>query len=404
MAFYTYVLESLCPDPATLKEANKIYQSARVKTNAGSGFDLGEDRTALAAVCAFIASQTLNNTCVTLQAAQVASCQSMLKFKRLIGQVNQALAERKSARREPLTYRNLAQHRCPQVSKKTIIEWMDKIEVAVLESGECSEEIEDDDITCAVFAWICNLVTVRLSLGQRLFDSKAFEEEYQIKAASMREITVVIKGCCKHLETHICEDYKQQPVSPTKSLSMSPRKSPTKRTPRALPSKDSPQKRKVAVPDPEDDDPIALSPTKRLKVGPQATASSSIVTLETIKQFNARTRSQTASPTKPPPPAPSRRANPSSQRAPAPPRQEIELDPMDVDDARSSLDEENFVPPPRRRFRPVFNDQKQWVMCDPRLAKLALAAEKHKQGMIGLCGVPFAQYRRLDQDVAMDSD
>lgn len=57
MALYAKTIESLCHDKKTRDEAKRLLQIARANTGVGSGFDLGEVRTGLAAVCAYEASQ-----------------------------------------------------------------------------------------------------------------------------------------------------------------------------------------------------------------------------------------------------------------------------------------------------------------------------------------------------------
>jgi hypothetical protein len=56
MALYAKTIEGLCHDKQTIEEANRLFRTARANTGVGSGFDLGEDRTGLAAVCAYLAS------------------------------------------------------------------------------------------------------------------------------------------------------------------------------------------------------------------------------------------------------------------------------------------------------------------------------------------------------------
>lgn len=216
----------------------------------------------------------------------------------------------------------------------------------------------------------------------------------------MKELGRIIKTICgRELGPKIHEDYNT-PNVPTKSASTSPRKSPTKPS-RILPSRDSPQKRKVIFPDPEDDPHVPESPSKRQKVVPVG-----LVTLESIRQ----TRSMSSSPTKPlPGPSTPRKAprlasspfkSPTKPQGPATPSRALKVEAMD-DDASSSEEEDHKPPPPRRRFRPVFRDQQQWAMCDPRLAELAKAAADFNQRMVKRFGLPFQDHR---QDVDMDSE
>ncbi|KAJ7080512.1 hypothetical protein C8R44DRAFT_540279, partial [Mycena epipterygia] len=388
---HTETIERLCHDRKTIDEATRLFLIARANTGAGSGFDLGEDRTGLAAVCAYLASQNLNNTNVTFDAAQIASCQSKPKFKKLIEQVGKALAARKPARQTPLAYGPLIREHCSHISLQAI-PLMDQVEVLLLEKLDESNTSSDDEITCAVFIWVCNVIE-----GRRLFHPNSFEDKYETDATHMRQLSKLIKSTCGHLEAKILADYNK-PVSPAKSASASPRKSPSKPALRALPSRDSPQKRKVTFPDDGDDANAPESPTKRPKIAQSAAASSSLVTLDSIR----KTRSMSSSPTKtlsaPSTPRKVQRMTPSSpSKSPskpqaATPARTAKLVPLAVDDALCSSDEEDYEPALRRRFRPVFRDQAQWAMCDPRLAELARAAAEYSKRMIKQHGLPFQDH------------
>ncbi|KAJ7105490.1 hypothetical protein C8R43DRAFT_1046553 [Mycena crocata] len=396
MASNLSTIEKLCHDKKTRDEATRLYRSARNNTAVGSGFDLGEKRTGLDAVCAYLASQQLNNTEVTFEAAQVASCQNKVTFQKLYEQVQKALATRKPAqRRDPLTHKALLQSHCPKFLPGAI-QFMDNLEAQVMEQLPEEDSSSDDDITLAVFMSICNVIE-----GQRLFHASSFAENYETNEKNIHGLNRIIKTICgRDVGNKIREDYNK--AAAAKSASVSPRKSPSKPQ-RVLPTRDSPQKRKVTFPDPEGDLLIPDSPTKRQKVA----ASSSLVTLESIRQ----TRSMSSSPTKPvPAPSTPRRTqrlamSPSKSPAklPATPNRPSKLSAMDIDDPLSSSEEEDYEPAPRRRFRPVFRDQQQWAMGDPRIAKLTEEALARHNSLVKRYGVPFQDYRN-DQDVAMDSD
>ncbi|KAJ6500066.1 hypothetical protein C8R47DRAFT_279030 [Mycena vitilis] len=375
MALYAKTIETLCHDKKTTEEAKRLFQAARANTGVGSGFDLGEDRTGLAAVCALLASQSLNNTHVTFEAAQVASCQNKAKFKRLHAHVSKALETRKRAKREPLSYNALLAEHYPKITRLAV-PFMEEAEVLVMEKvdGDKHDHLTDDEITCAVFAWVCNVIE-----GKRVFHSKSFEDKYETDTTHMRDLSTIIRTVYGHdMEAKIPVEYAA--AVDAKRIIVSPRKSPVKPG-RTLPSRDSPQKRKTTLPDGEEE-----SPTKRRKVNPTA----SLVTLESI-----RTRSMTSSPVKlstprkvlPPSPSESSTKTPVTR----PPIRAVKLFPADDGDALSSSDEEDHEPPPRRRFRPVFRDQKQWEMGDPRLTKLAEVAFHER--MVQRHGLPFANCR-----------
>jgi hypothetical protein len=99
---------------------------------------------------------------VSFEAAQLASCQPKAQFEKYVEQVKKAIGERKRARREPLKYQELLPKFCPRVSVRAIV-YMHKAEARLLESEECSDDMHEDHITCAIFAWVCNTVKVLVS-------------------------------------------------------------------------------------------------------------------------------------------------------------------------------------------------------------------------------------------------
>ncbi|KAJ7107254.1 hypothetical protein C8R43DRAFT_1140348 [Mycena crocata] len=95
----TPTLDRLCHDEATRTEAYRILLVARSLTGPGSGFDLGGISSGLDAICAYLASCNLKNTSVTIEAAQVASRQSLPNFKHLRNKVAGALQAHRAAHR-----------------------------------------------------------------------------------------------------------------------------------------------------------------------------------------------------------------------------------------------------------------------------------------------------------------
>ncbi|KAJ7643756.1 hypothetical protein FB45DRAFT_895969 [Roridomyces roridus] len=399
-------IEDLCHDRKTKEEALRLFGIARANTAVGSGFDLGENRTALPAVCAYLASQRLNNTDVTLEAAQTRACQNKAKFKKLLEQVEKALIGRKHA--SP-TYKALLQDETTRIPT-VAIGWMGKVQEALLEELEEADESTADEITCAVFIWVCNLVS-----RQRLFTVNSFEEKYDTRATNMRGLNKVIRTACGEMGSKIlevCDKAAAAAAAKSASSSASPRKSPTKPL-RALPTGNSPQKRKASEGDADaNDEPPSPSKKQKAKAPPPA----GLVTLETIM----RTRSMSSSPSKTPatPTKTSRRPPGTSSPTKSPTKRLIASastsTPSPVKRARRLSDAEVIVPPPsesesddddddlppstRRRFRPVFHDQLQWASKDPRLTGAT---------MIERYGVPFPKLRRDvegDGDAAMDSD
>lgn len=69
-----------------------------------------------------------------------------------------------------------------------------------------------------------------------------------------------------------------------------------------------------------------------------------------------------------------------------------EPDTMEVDEQRVE-NLEIVEPTVRKRFRPVFLDQQQWLNQDPKLSKIWDAAVEHRTQMMRLYAHPFEQYR-----------
>ncbi|KAJ6499125.1 hypothetical protein C8R45DRAFT_104753 [Mycena sanguinolenta] len=373
MSLDLQTIERLTNDAKTIEETKKLLQRARANTGVGSGFDLGEDRTGLVAVCTYLASEKLNNTNVTFTAAQVASCQTKLKFKKLHGLVVKAL---EPAQRKPLNYGGLLTENCSQIVQTAAVRWMDEVEVRVWEKlkEDEDEELTEDEVTCAVFISVCN------AIEKRLFHPNSFEDKYETNPGHMRKLIKLITTVCGPDAEKFRAAYDKAAES-RKSASVSPRKSPTKPALRTLPSRDSPQKRKVTFPDPEEDADVPESPTKKQKVAP------TLVTLESIRAM---------APSTPSTPRKSTRLSASPSKSPTKhlsTRTPVRAGDPDSDAAMSSSEEEDYEPPSRRRFRPVFLDQKQWAMCEPRLAKLAVVSVK---------SVP--KRKRRDSDALMDVD
>ncbi|KAJ7672005.1 hypothetical protein B0H17DRAFT_1208799 [Mycena rosella] len=303
-------MEQLCHDAQTFAEARRILFAARAQTGPGSGFDLGGDRTGLPALCAYLASQNLNNTHVTIEAARAAACQSLTNFKKL---------------------RDRVQHR-PHISLRAI-PWMERVNVLMLQwldESPDDDQGSDQEQICAVFMYVCDVIE-----AQPIPHFKSFED-YDLNPAALRHLRHVIKtACTSALATRIHNDYHTlAPMHSTFRPQMAPL--------RALPSRDRSRKpQSPTAPTHPDVSPVP----------------SSLITLQSIRQTDA------SSSTAKPPPSSSPLRQPPSVLRPS--------------------------PPSKRRFRPVFLDQRQWEACDPRLTQLSKTADEYYRVMVKLHGMPF---------------
>jgi hypothetical protein len=201
----------------------------------------------------------------------------------------------------------------------------------------------------------------------------------------------------------------KRPTSPIKA-GATPRRSPIKPALRALPTKDSPQKRKAEESQQAHDEvtsdldlldtlmepetPIKKrrleSPSETLQPTFPPVASSSRVTLDTDGD-----RSRDVLP-KPVGVVHEAIVNPVTPHAST----HQDDGSMDVDanaEPPSSSDESEDEIPPPRRFRPVYLDHKQWFSRDPRLNRIWKQAEKQKRDMVQLHGHPFEEFRPQSQ-------
>ncbi|KAJ7141259.1 hypothetical protein C8R44DRAFT_866891 [Mycena epipterygia] len=342
MTLHTQIIEKLCPNEKTTAEAHRIFLAARAHTAVGSGFDLGGDRTGLEAVCAYLASRNLNNTDVTIAAAQMASCQPMTKFKNLRDHVARALTAHSPPQRKRLTYESLLQDHCPQLSLRAI-PWMDTVQLLLfqrLEEHDYDDNTSEHEKMCAIFTYVSTVIE-----GQRPFHSQSFAQ-YQLDAANI-----------------IREDYHQTPSVIPNGISRPLRKAQVPPVLRILPSRDSHRQ--------------GLAAAQAHITTPAAT--SSLVTLQSIRESSGASSPTTG-------PSTSRQARPllPSYCTPTTPLPRVTLLPISAPPL--SLEPQLQRP---RRFRPVFRDQQQWLMLDPRLGDLHKAAQDYHQCMIQRHGRPF---------------
>jgi hypothetical protein len=242
--------------------------------------------------------------------------------------------------------------------------------------------------------------------------AQTFAEDNDIPQKSMIKLVNKIASTCSSLKVRIQDENKAKRSSPAKAkATTTPRRSPTKPALRELPSRDSAQKRKLssvtALDRVESDvdmfDTLAPeTPTKRRKAESPSkamqssspckpvlppTPSSSRVKLDTDVEMTALSAPQKASSL----PSTPRR----SQRTKSAPQVVVADPPMDADDHPSPLfsaqEESDEAELPRRRFRPVYLDHKQWYSRDSRLNRIWRQGEKHKQNMVELYGHPLKQ-------------
>ncbi|KAG6830577.1 hypothetical protein H0H92_016028 [Tricholoma furcatifolium] len=367
------LLRNICQSEETFQKAQSVLRIAQQRTGPGSGFELGPLKAGLPAICAYIASSNLNNTDVTLNNAQVASCLKKSDFNWALNVVQNAMEDREDSPRKTRTkvdaYDVLLQRYQPQVNHQQFIQWMEALKQVLIESDKkFVDEVEKRDWKCTIFFWTFNEAT-----GVPPNIQKHFAEEQKVASATLTRRLNHINTLCSSVKSRIQNDLKVT-RSPTKaSTTMTPRRSPKKPL-RVLPSRDSPSKRKAAEPQTQlasDDDMDTFetpSKKRRADASPFKAALTKLVF---------------------PPTASSPRITLDEPRLPPiASRLEAVRDSMDFDkgadaDAASPRvtfeDEmiEDEAPPLRRRFRPVYVDHNQWYAVDKRVKRLRRQTEQY---------------------------
>ncbi|TBU27205.1 hypothetical protein BD309DRAFT_1000465 [Dichomitus squalens] len=425
------LLRRICQNEPTFSKAKTILHTASLKTTPGSGYELGQGATGLPAICAYIAAEELGDDDIDEKSAQAASCLKPKVFKTTLQTVRSALAAAAAAATSPtkrasrnISYKQLVDD--AKIGRKGMVtEWMKDAERTLMDNREMRRRFQSayDAITLAVFCWVCGL------MGNKKVKAPDLLDKYDVPRDQFDELTDALHEVCKDVAKDIQNDIaalkagtyvpKTRPttvtVSPTKgsaatlpppiapparSLSRSPSKSALRAPSLGLtPTKTPSHKRKVAFDDPipeedEEEFDVTATPSKRQKLSSPvkplpptpapatARASSRLADVATARAareaeeaFRAHEqpvagpstprRARTA-PSQPPSTHSSRSGRSRSQTGSAP------TTPSRHGKARMSTVREELGGgdrPARRRCRPVFADQQQWLRGDSRLER-----------------------------------
>ncbi|KAF5377882.1 hypothetical protein D9615_006679 [Tricholomella constricta] len=402
MAPHDDLLRSICNSEETLNDALAVLRLAQQKTAPGSGYELGPHRTGLPAISAYIASRRLNNNDVTRNNAQVASCLKASDFEKALFTVEAAIGGTRRSRGSKDIYETLIKTYAPTIDRQQFLDWMAAVNRALIQSDNKfnpEDTSEGPEVKYAIFFWTYNAAT-----GKNLTTQQEFASEHHISLKILTKLLNKLTGCCTSVKARIQNDVKVK-RSPAKPVAATPRRSPKKAL-RALPSRDSPTKRKLAEPlaeqtsdDEVSDALLPETPSKKRKA--DLSTKLSLPSLSPIKLVF-------------PPVASSSRVTPDTHTiasgASAPPRRAAAVSHspsqrdesvMDVDDGTDnhqrlpSLHEKSDMEslPLRRRFRPVYLDHKQWYGVDKRVKRIWKQAEQHRERMVELYGHPFESIR-----------
>ncbi|KAI6116546.1 hypothetical protein EDD16DRAFT_1482420 [Pisolithus croceorrhizus] len=450
---YNRQLRSLCTTPETLERAKSILNLTSVRTGRGTGF--AANAAVLPAVAAYLASERLNANEISLQSAATAACvkprvfEDMLKTVRTALQLDDGGDGRHGAGGDP-TYRSLATSHGVHPLKEAV-RWMELAEVTLPQVEMIKKRYVLHLMTCAIFFWVYHL------MGVSADSEKPFCENYNLKLIKLKNILRGLDEHCGTVADVIRSTHpKIQPSqstaravayttkSPPTVLSQLPGLSPQKSKPpmksamkgkerelELMMSRAASQKRTVAfsqsLHDPEEHGDMPETLTKRRRIesptkptslpfmrgetmssvagedastaafrmaltGPTPTRPSSPGNLPVLSP--SRTRSSRTDAAGPPStPRRSRRLQTSNSNVPSPTRSFASATVVSTPFTSTCLPP---VPPltlPRKRFYPVFVDQQQWVVKDPKVERMWADAVAHRTHMVGLYRHPLENYR-----------
>ncbi|KAL0581323.1 hypothetical protein V5O48_000699 [Marasmius crinis-equi] len=389
---------------------------------------------ALVPICAYLASQRLQNNEISREAAVKKSClnrpQFDKEFETIRGLLPDDTARARKGRRMGEYDQLIKRHGVSRL--KDLDRWLEEVEAEVSSGGRRRLDVGSVHGRCAIFFWVLGI------LENEPPDQQKFIIQNNLDHTNFAKLIAMLNRQCKGLEEKMQEEKARLPV-PTMPFTLpsapptSPRKSPQKRPLRELPSRGSPKRPKLAEPASEEpasqsqlpvvpptDDvemlPPSLPPkTPSKRLGPfgdaktpsshqllqlkaRATGSESpsrrsqalhvrLDTPHTDHVTPSRRRSTRTDATRPQSPS----------RSLQTPEQSFAAELMDVDcpsDAPSSDEEEEVevveeeIPLPRR-FRPVFRDRQQWYNSDPLLSEDWKRAKKASQRRTERYGHPF---------------
>ncbi|KAH8818618.1 hypothetical protein DL96DRAFT_1820052 [Flagelloscypha sp. PMI_526] len=422
MSQHDHLLSLICTQPETLAKAKVLLHEALLKTAPGSGFDIGPFKSGLPAICAYIASQKLQNSDVSRIAAQAASCLQKADFEKTYYTVDAAICGARKSRRNPsdafsgrVTYDTLlSKHKVPLAASR-VVPTLVMAEKAVIMHPDYSMSFDEDWLKVLVFWYVCKVIK-----GEDMFPSEQFAEQHRIPhdifVTSLLTVRKAVTPIKDKIRQHIrdsrppkvkkavekkqaegCDDVKgkekavDESDEPQQPLPRSPTKS--KAPLRPLPSR-SPQKRTLTTQDIQDAG-VGDSPSKRRRTTesstlgvPPPTPPDSTTSTPVASRAESSSSHALVSPSPEPPIV-------SSFSASLPPAAK------DIPPAASPPKPRAKALPPlpplpytrTQRFRPAYTDERQWCACDHTLRQLREAGERHLEEMTKLYGNPLKRER-----------
>ncbi|TRM58927.1 hypothetical protein BD626DRAFT_573180 [Schizophyllum amplum] len=224
-------LTKLCREPDTLEAAHALLRRAKARTAPGSGFDLGASINALPAICAYKASQSLNNNDVSRSAAQANSCIAPKAFDEALHKVEAALCDTRRSITQ-LSYSDIVRKHAGSIYASTaLLSVLGKIDEALEAARE--NKYRSHDKMPGVLFWVCMQKT-----GEDMFDRAKFCRTHTLRPATLDKLLDDLDKHASALKIQALNAFSQ----PAASRPSSPTKSPAKRD---LPHGGSPPKKKA---------------------------------------------------------------------------------------------------------------------------------------------------------------
>ncbi|XP_006462818.1 hypothetical protein AGABI2DRAFT_179431 [Agaricus bisporus var. bisporus H97] len=389
-------LQRVCGNDETLAEARKLVPLAKARTKRGSGHYVSGLTTALPAICAYIISKHLNNNDVALDSARQSACLNTSDFNKALRTVSTVLEAELSPRQRAVGYDILHEKYAVEMSYSIFSMFLRQTETALVQL-ETPYDVGSSEVHCAIFFWVSLIANVK-----QLPTIDEFSQDNAILSKRIAPIIMILNDNCKSLKNKIIEGAttSSRPSSPTKSLIKStvtytPRRTPSKPR-RELLTRDSAKKASgsglsatkadnsadtsdVEMARPETpskkrklDISSSISPSKRRLPFPPITPSASHITRIT-SPLTTKTLATPAIP------SPLRR----SARFVLQEEVDAVMDTDEEEDRGSEavdrslkiefmLEEkyEKEEPALKRRFRPVYQDLKQWYARDAKMLRI----------------------------------
>ncbi|KAH9080280.1 hypothetical protein EDB83DRAFT_2338334 [Lactarius deliciosus] len=434
------LIDNLTPRSEVREKARALLRTVHSKTGPGTGYDIGEAKIGLPAICAYIASKSAGYADVTEDVAQKSSCLAPRQFASTLRTVKAALHVPKTPAGspsksktdvDPIAYATLIKEH--KIGRPLRVEsWMKEAQAALVALPRYQQKFASHladsgiDVRIAVFFWVCRTIkishiTYALLVDKYVLTLKVFSRLVKMLEEECVDVKESIKGTIRELTKKTGGDASSKtPTTATTTPSQSRPASPTKSALRTAGSLTSSLtgsvKRKVAfslsdISASEDDVPPE-TPSKRQRTTPRTR------TLPVRKA--ASTSSEDASediemPDVPPPrlvasepvagPSTPRRSKAAATPTHAyrtPPSARMQAlaifsdnedgeaeEEMAVVDAHADAGQVDDALPLSRRFRPVFLDRVQWAQRAPRLVRERAAAEKRTRELMERWGHPL---------------